>query len=410
MAENLPVDTTKAKQFEAAKEFLFRKDIQQELARAAGKFTTPERIARLAYSCILENPKIAECFLTAQGRASVSKALLTATQRGLEFDGQEAYLVPFARNLPGGQSYMSVQMIAGYQGLIKLAYNHPRVESIHAQVVFEKDRFAYIQGDEPSIQHVPTEDDDPGKLRAAYAVARIQGGGVVRAVLWPRDIKRIRASSKGAHKPDSIWNINEPSMWMKSAVRQVLKMVPRSPELASAIAEDNEAEGSDIIDVGPSNTVTALFGENAAQLAEGDAQASLPEPAAPAAPAEAQPAKATDPDPEPKLTNRPLRRSAVKKPKTMFPRDEPKEDADDDHGVMTVTMGSDTGKPKHPLEAMVDRMGWSWEGFITHPDVVTAMNGAVADSWDKLPLDVVKAILGHEDLMQELIDTSPSKK
>ena len=68
----------------------FLKRLQPQLAIALPKHLTPDRMARIALTAMLKNPRLFDC-----DPASLAGSLLVAAQMGLEVDGREAHLVPF---------------------------------------------------------------------------------------------------------------------------------------------------------------------------------------------------------------------------------------------------------------------------------------------------------------------------
>jgi recombination protein RecT len=57
-----------------------------------------------------------------------------------------------------------------------LAYRNDRRQSIEAQVVYENDEFSYELGLNLSLTHRPSF-DEPGEIRAFYAIFRLDNGG-----------------------------------------------------------------------------------------------------------------------------------------------------------------------------------------------------------------------------------------
>lgn len=226
---------------DAAKEFLKSPAFLNELKVASAK-VSPEAIARMVLTAAIKAPKVALAFTTPEGRASVALATITATQRGIPLDGVHGHLVPFEISVPGKGKIPTVQFMPGYQGLIRVAYNHPMVKAIWAEVVYENDEFEEVLGTDPKIHHRRTEADDPGPLRYAYACCRLDNGAVVSKVLNRSFIKRIRASSKSAAGEDSPWKTWEDQMWMKTAIKQLCKVIPQSEELRAALSDDDELE------------------------------------------------------------------------------------------------------------------------------------------------------------------------
>lgn len=154
-------------------------------------------------------------------------SLLDAARLGLEPGTEQYYLTP--RKVKGR---LEILGIVGYQGHIELMYRAGAVASVIAEVVYSNDRFDYQPGRDDVPSHVIDWDaDDRGKLRLAYAYARMKDGAVSKVVvLAKRDIDRIKASSQGSDSEYSPWVKHEAAMWLKSAVRQLQKWVPTSAE------------------------------------------------------------------------------------------------------------------------------------------------------------------------------------
>lgn len=229
-----------------AKAFLTGEALQSQLKLACRGAMKPDRIARIVLTSVTRSKQLGECFLTPVGQQSVALALLTCTQRGLEPDGRQAHIVPFRAKQPDGSFAMTAQFIPGYQGLIDLAYNHPKVLSIQPEVVYERDTFRNLKGSDGRLEHVPFEGGDdgtesPGRLKYVYAVCSLHGGGKVWVVLNRGDIAKIRNFSKGASSASSPWTTSEEAMWKKSAIRALCKIIPQSAELRDALNDDDVA-------------------------------------------------------------------------------------------------------------------------------------------------------------------------
>lgn len=229
--------------FVQLKDFLSNPEFKSQIALALPKHLTPDRMLRVALTAALHQPKIAEVMQTANGKASLMKALLTASQLGLEVDGRQGHLVPFNDKRLGS----IIQFIPGYQGLIQVAYNHPKVKSIWWSVVHEKDFFTYEDGLNRTLQHRRYEGEgDPGKLTHAYAVCELEGGAKTFVCLNRREVEKAKSASRGADSEYSPWVRFEDAMWAKTAVRSLSKRIPQSTELRSALqAEDDLEAGID---------------------------------------------------------------------------------------------------------------------------------------------------------------------
>lgn len=80
-----------------------------------------------------------------------------------------------------------MQLVIGYQGMIRLFWQHPLAAGLDAQVVYEGDEFDCAYGLDPVLRHVPPMSADHGQPVAYYAVARLKDGGSAFVVLSPGD-------------------------------------------------------------------------------------------------------------------------------------------------------------------------------------------------------------------------------
>jgi len=145
----------------------------------------------------------------------------------------------------------------GYNGLVKLAVQGESVTDISSQVVYSKDEFDFSDGTDAFLKHKKFlgPQEQRGERIAAYATARLQNGLFKFEVITPDQWESIRAKSKGANSEFSPWSKADKDPfeydWMvrKTAVKQLSKLVPKSPKalkFAQAIALDNAAERPDI--------------------------------------------------------------------------------------------------------------------------------------------------------------------
>jgi len=215
--------------------------LQANFSKVLGKLN-PHQIVRFALKAIRQNPKLAEC-----DKISLLKALLEAADLDLNPDGLlgEAYIVPYNRE---------AQLIVGYRGLIKLALNSKKVKHVEARIVYEKDKFGVELGTEGRLVHKPYVGSDPGEKVAVYAVAYLSDGTKVFEVLFKRDIEKIKelALSKMKNPKSSPWVQFEEEMWKKTAVRRLMKYLPLSAQLATAVSVDEYREAgieADFVDV-----------------------------------------------------------------------------------------------------------------------------------------------------------------
>lgn len=196
--------------------------MRPEIARALPNQMNPDRMARIATTVIRQTPALARCT-----PESFLGALLTASQLGLE-PGPigEAYLVPYGQ---------VCTFVPGYRGLIKLARNSGQLRDIWAEVVFANDTFRYSLGLHRDLVHEPAT-GDRGKPVAVYAAAQLVDGGTPFVVMTVDEVEAIRGRSRaGKNGP---WVTDWNAMAKKTVVKQLMKWLPLSAEVAAATALD----------------------------------------------------------------------------------------------------------------------------------------------------------------------------
>lgn len=200
-----------------------------EIQRALPKHMSGDRIARIVATEIRKTPKLMGCDQT-----SFFGALLTASALGLEpgVNG-EAYLIPYGREC---------QLVIGYQGVAKLFWQHPLAKRMSAEYVCEHDEFDYDKGLTLRLHHKPAT-GDRGKVTHYYAIVELQTGAMAFDVFTADQIKKLRDGKVG---PSG--KIADPEHWMerKTALKQVLKLMPKATELVSALRVDEQAGSLDV--------------------------------------------------------------------------------------------------------------------------------------------------------------------
>ena len=257
---------------------------KHELKVALPAHLNPDRMVRIALTCFRQNPTLAEC-----EPASVFAAVVMASQLGLEpgLMGQ-AYLIPYnkkvkRKNEQGREIEMWVkecQLIPGYQGLVDLARRSGRIKSLEAHVVYSNDKFLCRFGMTPELTHEPHWDGDRGEMRLVYAVAHLADGGTHVEVMTRSQIHAIRDRSQNVQNAKkwskaTPWDTDEEQMWIKTILRRITKFLPKSVELASALALDAAAaRGAQNMDL--SSVIEGDY-ETVASLAHSDDEGTAPE-------------------------------------------------------------------------------------------------------------------------------------
>ncbi len=207
--------------------------MESELIKVLSRYQSPERMIRLATTAIKQSDDLAKC-----SAVSIGGSLLTAGVLGLEPNTptQECYLIP-RKDKRSGRTEATLQV--GYQGWLKLWTQHPRAGYIDAQAVYPSDEFQWRRGTDPYIHHVPNPkghaaDEDPTHY---YAVAEVIGSSRLQfEVLTAQEVKVLRNGAEG-----SKGDIADPQRWMERKVplRQLLKILPKSTQLALAATADD---------------------------------------------------------------------------------------------------------------------------------------------------------------------------
>lgn len=213
---------------------------QSRLKEVAPKHLTPERLTRIAIATTQRSEHLLKCT-----PVSILGALMQGAALGLEAGGPlgDGYLVPYFNKKTGN---FEAQFIPGYRGLISLARRSGQILSIEADVVYEKDKWTFSKTDEGTkFEHAPSEEEDPGKLLRAYAVARLKDTPLPIVIVMPkREIEVIRKRAKKGDRTTP-WDTDYAEMAKKTAIRRICKSLPMSVELAEAIDLDNRHEAGE---------------------------------------------------------------------------------------------------------------------------------------------------------------------
>ena len=218
--------------------------MKAEIAKALPSGIDPERFIRTVVTAVQMNTD-----LLGADRRSLLASCMRAAQDGLMPDGREAVLNIYNTKvkLPGGgeQWVPTVQYLPMVRGLLKIARNSGEIAHIDAAAVYEKDEFIFERGDDSRLIHRPyLGEEDPGKVIAAYIIARLSNGEVHREVMPRRDIEKTREASKSGTGANSPWTKWYDQMAIKAVIKRGAKLLPQSSDrLLRAIEHDNEAMG-----------------------------------------------------------------------------------------------------------------------------------------------------------------------
>lgn len=263
-ARNLPARTTDHKPTAiVVKEMLTQK--AAELRAVLPKYLTPERTMQLVSLMIHKTPKLAECDPT-----SIVASVMQAASLGLDLAPSlgEAWLIPrWNKRIQKTEC----QFQAGYQGLIKLARQSGEIDSIRAEVVREGETFLYRYDPDLTLIHEPQPDND-APWWCVYAIAKLANGERQAAVLSHKQIEAIRARSGSGN--DGPWVTDYDEMAKKSAIRRLVKLLPRSTQLMEAVtAGDDDFSDAHVVPRANGVTKSAWLATQLQNAHEGPAYA-----------------------------------------------------------------------------------------------------------------------------------------
>lgn len=211
------------------------------LSAVAARMVTPDKLIKIAIAAAQRTPLLLEC--TPQ---SIVRAVIQGAELGLTPGSalNQAYLVPFKNTK---NNNWEAQLIVSAQGLAELAYRSGLVSFVDVDVVYEGDEFTFEKGLNPVLRHVPTgQTSDSAKITHAYIVVGLKSGERVFKVMTRADVERIKARSpsvkSGSRSP---WDTDYAEMARKTVAKNGFKYVPKSIEVARAIALDNAQESGD---------------------------------------------------------------------------------------------------------------------------------------------------------------------
>jgi phage RecT family recombinase len=236
---------TAVKPFDKLRETLIQK--KDSLEKVLPAHITFEKFHSVVMTACMTNPQ-----LVVADRASLILSCVKSATDGLLPDSREAALVIFNAKLgykddSGRDVYgPKVQYMPMFAGLLKKARQSKEISNISTHVVYEKDKFEYLLGDEDKIIHTPyMGEDDRGKVVAAYCIAKLKDGSVYREVMTRADIEKVRKTSKSGAAtetdvkydktnslkvgdPKGIWRDWYEEMARKTVFRRAAKWLPQS--------------------------------------------------------------------------------------------------------------------------------------------------------------------------------------
>lgn len=224
----------------------FLEHYQDRLGNLLPKHLSPGKMIDFMLIAANKNTEIYECTGT-----SIYQTLREASELGLSLSGSlgEAYPVTFFNK---GIQCRECQLMIGYRGFVKLAYQTGLVKRIEAEVVHENDHFEYEKGIRQVCQFRPRMNDDRGGRIGVYALVELLNGGILTDFMDVDGVMKVKAASKASSYKGSPWNGPfDSEMWKKSVWRRLSKWTSLSSEKYDRALEvhDREFEFTDYEDI-----------------------------------------------------------------------------------------------------------------------------------------------------------------
>lgn len=263
--------------------------LQPQLKMALGDPRLAERFERVALTAVKLAPNLQLCTWE-----SVAGAIMMAAQLGMDFSVNQAHMIPYRNNKTG--SY-EAQFQLGYQGLIELFYRHPLAKSINVEEVYPSDQFELVMGTDRQITHkrdvFSFTDEEPIGF---YATAELKTGARNFAFISMAEAKKLQS------RYGNTWRQHLNEMAKKTAIKRVLKIMPKSTDILMAMNYDDTIRRPVTTEqISNIDEVPAIYPEIEYQDTPAETPAQAPEPAAgkpkPAPKAELAPAPEPDEPP-----------------------------------------------------------------------------------------------------------------
>lgn len=198
------------------------------------------------------DPKLLKCVQT--DPVSVLSCASIAATLGL-LPGEalgEFYLIPRSNSVKRGDAWTKVlqcTFIIGYQGMLKLVHQHPKVELVQPVLVYKDEEFDYMPAAMEPVRHrAPFGiDRKPETVVGGYCLGWLRGSRrPVCVVLDLADfeaarIRNVKKTDDGKEKTNA-WTTDYEAMCLKTLVRRICKILPKSSRLQLAIEKEDRQD------------------------------------------------------------------------------------------------------------------------------------------------------------------------
>jgi recombination protein RecT len=152
-------------------------------------------------------------------------------------------------------------LVVDYRCLIDLAVRGGGCRGADAHLIRENDSFDYrvVDGRE-RVDHSWPLDGERGEIVGAWAWAELPNGLRQYAHLTRKEIDAIMKRAPSGSRGDSPWKTDYPMMALKSALRRVLNLIPKSAEKLMGFATALQADARSDLSI-PANGLHEPTGE-----------------------------------------------------------------------------------------------------------------------------------------------------
>lgn len=253
-----------------------RKSIRELFAELGGQFderlgslsailpkgVTPERIKETVLTECVKNPTLLMC-----DRNSLFESVRAACQMGLEFVDGQAFLIPYWNK---DKNTYICQLQVGYKGWVKLIWSSGLVDGVEAECVHENDGWEEHRGTKSEIIHTINRRANRGARQFSYARVRLKGSS--EPMLYVCDAEEIARAKKASQKGSFAWQAdNERWGYLKTALKRIAKLLPKTPQLQLASEVDDVEEilqGVELSPEGAQASADAKLNNRAAEVAD----------------------------------------------------------------------------------------------------------------------------------------------
>lgn len=198
---------------------------EAEIAAMLPHHVSKDRFLSSAIAAVKQNPDLLKC-----SPRSLFGAITKSAQDGLLPDAREGVITPFK-----GEAQWNPMTF----GLRKRARDIDGI-IVDAQVVHKADKFERVQGDEPSLIHIPAPmGTERGPMIGAYAIFKKADEGILhREVMDAAQIALVHGQVIA--KNSLMWTKFVEEAWKKTVVRRGFKSVPCSEKLQQIVTRDDD--------------------------------------------------------------------------------------------------------------------------------------------------------------------------